>query len=288
MAGVANHELALEAPGGAQPVVGDRLRRDGVIVAPIMDHRDLLGFDAARTQPAGHLLADGDVHRRAAQAPVAYRQQQGRDGFQRGDAESQRDFGVKILQPVDLAQAERARERRDGAAQHRRVGLDDDDVVASGALGQSRGEPHVHRAAVVGAANQRVTAEARPLDPVDVDAAMALELREIAAAVFVESSACDHADLVPALAHLKGEIGQHLTGGGSVGPEEAIDEPDSQLLFSPLGFQSLVRQLASWNFPHPAPLNLRPPANLARRHYDNITSRRVYACKARRALKLTY
>ena len=171
-----------------------------------MDHRDPFGLDAAAAQPVGHALADGDVDRRAAQTPVARRQQQRRDGFQRGDAEAERDLGIKVLQPVDLPQPERAGDRGDGAAQHRRVGLDDDDVAAAGAPRQGGGEAHVHRAAVVSAAGERAAAEAGALDAVDVDAAMALESGEIATAVFIEPGARHDADLVAGVAQLKGEI----------------------------------------------------------------------------------
>ena len=132
VAGIADDEIITQTPGLPQRIV---LRRKGAnrgVVAPVGNDRDAPRIYARRFDPLTHFFADRHIVDGKAKAGVPSRDQQRRDRLQGLKAESQSDFRIKVLQPVNQPQAFGFGDGSDRRRQQRRIGLDDDPISPLG------------------------------------------------------------------------------------------------------------------------------------------------------------
>ena len=216
VAGVGDDEGVAESPLRPESAVLDWMQRR---VCPVVPHD---GGRATGADARGHLLAEGDVHRRAVQRPVAQRPRQPR----RAHPQRRCDLGEEVLRPVDQPRAAQHAGECGDDGEQRRVGHRHDDVAAPRAPQQRKERAEVKGRVVERAPRQEAAPEARRGDAHDVDAVQPLPRREPRRGGVVALAARDGHDVMAPPGEKECEVANHLACCRMVGGEVTIREND--------------------------------------------------------------
>ena len=223
--GVPDHELLAEIPFLAQRA-GDGVpgRRFHLDRGPVVNDVDLVLRNPFSAQAQGHAVAQHDVGLGQLEREIAQPAQHGSDKRDTRNAEALRNFGKKILRPVDQRGAPQSSYQGARNRQERRVGLGDDDGAGIRESRKLRGRAEVEGEVVDGPRQKSAASESRRPYPVHLHAAHALARGQFARRIVVDLPAGEDLDVESSLAQVKGQIAQDLAGGGVIRMKEAIDE----------------------------------------------------------------